>query len=162
MELSSFARPSPAAASRFSGERKPFWHKPCWQICAHGLHGYVGCKSTGCTTRKMLSCILVVLSCGWLAAPARGLDERLHALLTEEGKVTANLCNKILDFTGFDSSMISNLRGGIPRPIVDFLKSLSQASLVGIIIVGRLGKVVDPVDMSDVRTRCAPSRSRHT
>ena len=32
-----------------------------------------------------------------------------------------------------------NLRGGIPRPIGDFPESLSQAMLVGIMLVGRLG-----------------------
>ena len=26
----------------YSGEGKPGWQKPCWQIYAHGLHGYVG------------------------------------------------------------------------------------------------------------------------
>ena len=25
-----------------SGEREPCWQKQCWQIYAHGLHGYVG------------------------------------------------------------------------------------------------------------------------
>ena len=52
---------------------------------------------------------------------------------------TANLCAKILDFTGFDSSIISILRDGIPRPIGTFPESLIQAILVGIILVGRLG-----------------------
>ena len=40
---------------------------------------------------------------------------------------TANLRTKILDFSGFDSSAILSLRGGIPRPIGNFLESLSQA-----------------------------------
>ena len=33
----------------------------------------------------------------------------------------------------------TNFWGGIPRPIGDFPESLSQAILVGIILVGRLG-----------------------
>ena len=52
---------------------------------------------------------------------------------------TANLRTKILDFRGFDSSIDLCLRGGIPRPIGDFPKSLSQTILVGIMLVGRLG-----------------------
>ena len=31
------------------------------------------------------------------------------------------------------------LRGGIPWPMGDFLESLSQAILVGVMLVGRLG-----------------------
>ena len=42
---------------------------------------------------------------------------------------TANLRTKILDFRGLDSSRIVNSRVGIPRPIGNFLKSLSQAIL---------------------------------
>ena len=61
---------------------------------------------------------------------------------------TANPRTKILDFRGFDSSIISISRGGIPRPIGDFPKSLSQAILAGIISVGRSGvarpKPADP------------------
>ena len=47
---------------------------------------------------------------------------------------TANLRTTILDFRGFDSIIILILRGGH-----DFLESLSQAILAGIILVGRLG-----------------------
>ena len=61
---------------------------------------------------------------------------RAHRELTPD---TANLRTKIMDFRGFDSSRILMLRGGIPRPIGDFPESLSQAILVGIILVGRLG-----------------------
>ena len=46
---------------------------------------------------------------------------------------------KIMDFRGFDSSRILILRGGIPRPKGNFPESLSQAILVGIMLVGRLG-----------------------
>ena len=47
------------------------------------------------------------------------------------GWTTASLRTKILDFRGFDSSIILSLRGGIPRPIGNFPESLSQAILVG-------------------------------
>ena len=44
-----------------------------------------------------------------------------------------------MDFGGFDSSTILNLRGGIPWPIGDLPESLSQAMLVGTMLAGRLG-----------------------
>ena len=44
-----------------------------------------------------------------------------------------------MDFGGFDSNIILILRGGILMSIGDFPESLSQAILVGIILVGRLG-----------------------
>ena len=47
--------------------------------------------------------------------------------------------NRIMDFRGLDSSIILILRGGILMSVGDFLESLSQAILVGIILVGRLG-----------------------
>ena len=53
--------------------------------------------------------------------------------------VTANLPTNITDFGGFDSSIILMLRGGIPRPVGNLPESLSQAMLVGIMLVGRLG-----------------------
>ena len=53
--------------------------------------------------------------------------------------ITPNLPTNIMDFRGFDSSVILILRGGIPRPIGDVPESLSQAILVGIMLVGRLG-----------------------
>ena len=52
---------------------------------------------------------------------------------------TANLPTNIVDVRGFDSSIMLILRGGIPRPKGVFLESLSQAILVVIILVGRLG-----------------------
>ena len=55
------------------------------------------------------------------------------------GLNTANLPTNIMDFRGFDSSIMLIIRGGIPRPIGDFPKSLSQAILVGIMLVLRLG-----------------------
>ena len=51
----------------------------------------------------------------------------------------ANLRTKILDSGGFDSSIISVVRGGIPRPIGEFLEMLGQRVSVGITLVGRLG-----------------------
>ena len=52
---------------------------------------------------------------------------------------TANLHTKILDVGGFDSSRVLNLRGGIPMSIRHFAEVLRQRTLVGIILVGRLG-----------------------
>ena len=44
-----------------------------------------------------------------------------------------------MGFRGLDSSIILIVRGGILRPIGDFPESLSQAMLVGIMLVGKLG-----------------------
>ena len=52
---------------------------------------------------------------------------------------TANLRTKILYFGGFDSGSILSLGGGIQRPLEDPQECLSQAILVWIILVGRLG-----------------------
>ena len=52
---------------------------------------------------------------------------------------TANLPTNIVDFGGFDSSIILIQRGGIPRPLGDFPESSSQAMLVGIMLGGGLG-----------------------
>ena len=47
-----------------------------------------------------------------------------------------------MDFTGFYSSIILNLRGGILASIGDFPESLSQQILVGIMLAGRLGVTI--------------------
>ena len=52
---------------------------------------------------------------------------------------TANPRTNNVDFRGFDSSIILILRGGILMSIGDFPECLSQAILVGIILVGRFG-----------------------
>ena len=54
-------------------------------------------------------------------------------------KPTANLCTKILNFRGFDSSIILHLGGGVLMFIADSPEVLSQQILVGIILVGRFG-----------------------
>ena len=63
----------------------------------------------------------------------------------------ANLHTNIMDFRGFYSSTISILRAGIPRPTGNFPESLSQAILVGIMLVGRLG-VHDRIDTPNRNT----------
>ena len=71
------------------------------------------------------------------------LFARCHALhkkaLRHQGGVTPNLPTNIVDFRGFDSSTILIYRGGIPRPIGKFPESLTQAILVGTMLVGGLG-----------------------
>ena len=52
--------------------------------------------------------------------------------------IMPNLPTNIVDFRRFDSSIILSLMGGIPRSIGDFPESLSQAILVGTMLVGRL------------------------
>ena len=63
------------------------------------------------------------------------------------GIPTANLRNKILDFRGFDSSIIFILRGGILMfmSIGNFPESLGQQIFVGrILVVRRLGVSLPP------------------
>ena len=54
---------------------------------------------------------------------------------------TANFRTYIMEFRGFDSSIILILRGGILMSRSDILESLSQAILVGIMLEGRLGVI---------------------
>ena len=54
---------------------------------------------------------------------------------------TANLHANIMDFRGFDSSIILIVRGGIPRPIGDFTESLSQAMLAGCNVSREIGRI---------------------
>ena len=52
---------------------------------------------------------------------------------------TPNPPTNIVDFRGFDSSTMLLSRGGILRYIGNFPESLSQAMLVGTMLVGRSG-----------------------
>ena len=54
-------------------------------------------------------------------------------------QLCASLPTSIMDFRGFDPSIILILRGGILMSMGDFPESLSQAILVGIMLVGTLG-----------------------
>ena len=90
-----------------------------------------------------LSIVLIVLIAvqearqrPWRGRPA--VPQRPSDLLNLIG-LTDDLRSKMVDFRGFDSSTILILRGGILMSKGDFPKSLSQAILVGIILVGRLG-----------------------
>ena len=65
-------------------------------------------------------------------------------LLSRPVYSTANLRAKILDLRGFDSSVILISRGEILMSVGSFLESLSQAILVGIILIGRLGVQYEP------------------
>ena len=51
---------------------------------------------------------------------------------------TTNLRTDIMYIRGFDLNIVLILRGGILMPIGDFLEGLSQAILVGVMLVGRL------------------------
>ena len=52
---------------------------------------------------------------------------------------TANLPTNIVDFGGFDSSIMLFLRGGILMSMGDFPDSLTRAMLVGTMLVGKSG-----------------------
>ena len=71
----------------------------------------------------------------------------------DQTALTPNLLTKIVSFRGFDSSVISNLRGGIPRPIGDFPESLSRAILVGCNVSREIGrKMTTPELMNSFKT----------
>ena len=55
-----------------------------------------------------------------------------------------NFSTNIMDFGGFDSSIILILRGEIMMSIGDSPESLSQAMLVGVMLVGGLGIASSP------------------
>ena len=71
----------------------------------------------------------------------RRLTERTRAFHCRN--CTANLRTNIVDFRGFDSSIILILRLGIFVPIGDFPEDLSQAILAGIMLVGKLGVLLE-------------------
>ena len=52
-------------------------------------------------------------------------------------RTAADLPTSIVDLRGFDSSINLKLTGGIPRAIGNLPESLSQAMLVGIMLVGK-------------------------
>ena len=88
----------------------------------------------------MLSCLVVLLArrlqqCRDLrAAPAaQGPARDILTTLQYACVSTANLRAKILDFRGFDSSIILVLGGGLLMSIGTILESLNQAILLGII-----------------------------
>ena len=60
--------------------------------------------------------------------------------LSNEGM--PNLPTNIVDFGGFDSSIILIKRGGILMSMGNVPESLSQVMLVGVMLVGRLGVYV--------------------
>ena len=86
------------------------------------------------------SVVLAVWAVRCMLVCRHGCHKR-HALILmyKPVNITANLCTKILDFRGSDSSRISISRDGIIMSIGDLPESLSQAIIVGIILVGRLG-----------------------
>ena len=84
--------------------------------------------------------------------------ERERERERERRLVTVTLHTDIMDFIGFDSSTILILRGGIPRPMGKLPESLSQAILVGIMLVGRFG-VSLLIITSDLETNEVDPRS---
>ena len=70
------------------------------------------------------------------------LQPCFHVAGRDAATATApNPPTNIVEFEGLDSSIILILRGGIPRSIGNFPESLSQAMLVGTMLVGRLGVI---------------------
>ena len=69
----------------------------------------------------------------------------------------ANSPTNIVDFRGFGSSRILISRGGIPRPKGNSPESLSQAILVGIVLVGRLGVLEHDANRDGCMRACLPA-----
>ena len=61
------------------------------------------------------------------------------AVRSKQRDPTANHPTSIMDFRGLDSSIILISSGGILMSIGNFPESLSQAMLVGVMLVGGLG-----------------------
>ena len=60
--------------------------------------------------------IIIMLGSGRIGEPDLPVPRQVQPLLS-----TANLRTKILDVRGFDPSRILSLRGGVPRPMGNFL-----------------------------------------
>ena len=65
----------------------------------------------------------------------------MDGLPRPERPATPNPPTNIVDFSGFDSSIMLIYRGRIPRHIGNFPEDLTQAMLVGTMLVGRLGVI---------------------
>ena len=110
-----------------------------YHYIAHFCNASVCCRSD---FGLILQIILNTLSRGLPHPDEQSLerDGALRCQLSQKSPTarTPNLHTNIVDFTGLDSSIILISRGGIPRPIGNFPQSLSQAMLVGTMLVGRL------------------------
>ena len=95
-----------------------------------------------CVRFHVLTCCVMPLQ------PAISISEQSSLSSPQDREhSTANLRN-----SGFRTSTILILRGGIPRPVGNFPESLSQAILVGIILAGRSGVSWRPASSCRART----------
>ena len=90
---------------------------------------------TLCTIHDIL-CVIYYILYTILTVHCSSLQASTASALRFLARNTANPPTNIVDFRGFDSSIILILRGGIPRPIGDFPENSSQAMLVGTMLVG--------------------------
>ena len=133
-------------------------------ICLHGFQtgsGQTGFPQKGHNFRAFCNSLFSVLTgCHMLSHVVHMLFTFLHgsslggiaALLRRprlsrlgplaRRNATAHLPTNIVDLRGFDSSIMLFLRGGILMSIRNFPDNLSQAFLVGIMLVGRLGELL--------------------
>ena len=73
-----------------------------------------------------------------ISGPARGTGVCEESTPPERDTVNLRTSTKIMNFRGFDSGIVLNFRGGIPRPIGNFPESLSRA-IVGIKVSREVG-----------------------
>ena len=78
----------------------------------------------------------------WHGESAVDFDEHMILPPGLQTRVTLNLPTNIVDLGGFDSSIMSFFRGWILMSIGIFPESLSQAMLVGVMLVGRSGVAI--------------------
>ena len=84
-----------------------------------------------------------------MRGPPPRAPRRRRARLMRARVRTANLRTRILDFGGFDSSIILSLRGGTPKPTGNSPERLSQEILERRFLVGGLGVSMSaPVSVS--------------
>ena len=88
-------------------------------------------SGTSCLGRSLLSCDIPTHT----PANKSSTNFPLYPFFQQ----TANLPTNVVDFRGFDSSTTLILRGEILMSIGSFPESSSQAMIVGVMLVGRLG-----------------------
>ena len=81
---------------------------------------------------------------------ASGFGSQTRSVRAQMGPSLMKTCyaqspSNIVDFRGFDSIIILVLRGEILMSIGDFPESLSQAMLVGVMLVEKLGVDSGPI-----------------
>ena len=108
------------------------------------LHHHTLYKCTGRQREREREREYSIDACGIPGSPYQidvdiDLDRQIATGGSRIHEGMANLRTKIMDFRGFDPSIILMLRGGILMSTWNSPEMLSQGILIGILLVGRLG-----------------------